>query len=482
MASHKYTRKDIERLLGDAVGKTLGEVDSKGVFLRAEKNPKITGIAGDVIEQSVLGYPANSDGDPDLDVDGTLVELKTTGLRKKNGEIEAKEPMSITAVRIGSIQKEDDFEKSHFWLKCSNLLIVFYLYASKDTVNALGYRDFPIMDYCFNEFSDEDKDTLRNDWTIVRDFLRELDTLPCPENEYPRLSSELRDRLALIDTAPKYPHPPRFRLKRTFVTSIYINSLKRKKRKDGSLDEQIDSYAELDAKCRSVRLRFGGMSLSQIAEELGIDIRIAKNNSEQIVSRMIGGKAKKMSGIELFQKFGISCKTVVLTEKGGRTEDMKLFPLDLDEIQDAEVSFEDSSFFDYFWNHQLLAAVFQEPYDKCPYGEIVFRGFKRMTMPESFIEGEAHKLFMDIRSLILEDRLRDEIVCNKDGTPRINLNGTVSTAPNFPKSKDGNLFIRGGGTDSLDKPVVVNGVHMYRQSVWCKGVYIVSQLEGKEYC
>lgn len=482
MASHAYTKKEIDALLGAAVGKTLGEVDSKGVFLRAEKNPKITGIAGDVIEQSVLGYPANSDSDPDLDVDGTLVELKTTGLRKKSEGIEAKEPMSITAVRIGAIQKEEEFEKSHFWLKCRNLLIVFYLYDSKDTVDALGYRDFPIMDYCFNEFSDDDKDTLRNDWTIVRDFLRELDTLPCPENEYPRLSSELRDRLALIDTAPKYPHPPRFRLKRTFVTTLYRNSQKRKGKKDGSLDESIDSYAELDAKCRSVRMRFGGMSLSQIAVELGISIKLAKNNSEQIVSRMMGGKAKKMSGIELFQKFGISCKTIVLTEKGGRTEDMKLFPLDLDEIQDAEVSFEDSSFFDYFWNHQLLAAVFQEPYDKCPYGEIVFRGFKRMTMPEDFIDGEAQNLFMDIRSLIFEGRLRDEVVYKKDGTPRINPNGTVSTAPNFPKSKDGNLFIRGGGTDSLDKPVVVNGIHMYRQSVWCKGVYIVSQLEGKEYC
>ena len=142
MASHAYTKKEIERLLGAAVGKTLGEVDSKGVFLRAEKNPKITGIAGDVIEQSVLGYPANSDGDPDLDVDGTLVELKTTGLRKKNGEIEAKEPMSITAVRIGAIQNEDDFEKSHFWLKCSNLLIVFYLYGSMTDTESQCWKSF----------------------------------------------------------------------------------------------------------------------------------------------------------------------------------------------------------------------------------------------------------------------------------------------------------------------------------------------------
>lgn len=85
---------------------------------------------------------------------------------------------------------------------------------------------------------------------------------------------------------------------------------------------------------------------------------------------------------------------------------MKMFPLDLDEMQDDSVAFEDSSFFDYFWNHHLLAAVFQEPYGKCPYGEIIFRGFKRITMPESFIEGEAQQLFMGIRLLILEDRLR----------------------------------------------------------------------------
>lgn len=34
--------------------KTLGEVDTNRVFDRTKANPKITGIAGDVIEQSVL--------------------------------------------------------------------------------------------------------------------------------------------------------------------------------------------------------------------------------------------------------------------------------------------------------------------------------------------------------------------------------------------------------------------------------------------
>ena len=72
MASHEFSKKEIEKLLTATVGKTLGEVDVKDVFHRAEINPKITGIAGDVIEQSVLGYPANSSGDPDLNIDGIM--------------------------------------------------------------------------------------------------------------------------------------------------------------------------------------------------------------------------------------------------------------------------------------------------------------------------------------------------------------------------------------------------------------------------
>lgn len=478
MASHRFTKKQIETLLDSAVGKTLGEIDSKGVFLRTEINPKITGIAGDVIEQSVLGYPANSDGDPDLDIDGELVELKTTGVRNKKNGPEAKEPMSITAVRIGSIQREEYFEDSHFWTKCKNLLIVFYLYDSPTTVTASGYKGFPILRYYFNYFSEEDKITLCNDWTTVRNFLRVLDQLPEPEKEYPRLSSELRESLALIDTAPKYPNPPRFRLKRSFVTSIFQNACTSKKY---GLDASYHSYAELDSKCHSVRQTFKNKSLSQIASELGLKIIVAKNNSEQIVSHMIGGTSKKMRSIELFQKFGISCKTVVVTSQGGRTEDMKLFPLDLDEAKDTSTSFEDSSFFDYFWNHQLLTAVFQEPYDGCPYGEIVFLGFKRMAMPIDFIEGEAQKLFQDIRNLIIENRLEDVVVCDKDGSPKYNKNGTLQTAPNFPKSRNGNLFVRGGGKDSTDKPVVINGIHMYRQSVWCRGEFIVEHLSQHNF-
>lgn len=114
--SHKYTKEQVEKSLEACLNKTLGEIDKNHVFDRTKTNPKITGIAGDVIEQSVFGYSANSDSSPDLDIDGILTELKTTGIRisKKNPkEYEAKEPMSITGVSPNVIINEE-FSNSRF--------------------------------------------------------------------------------------------------------------------------------------------------------------------------------------------------------------------------------------------------------------------------------------------------------------------------------------------------------------------------------
>ena len=81
--SHFFTKKELQQILSDTINKTLGEVDKNNVFEKTKKHPKITGIAGDVVEQSVLGYPPDRAQRPDLDVDGILTELKTTGIRLK---------------------------------------------------------------------------------------------------------------------------------------------------------------------------------------------------------------------------------------------------------------------------------------------------------------------------------------------------------------------------------------------------------------
>lgn len=109
----KFTKEQVYTLLEGAKGKTLGEVDKSHQFARTLESKKITGIAGDVIEQSVFGYKKDSKQECDIEIDGVLTEVKTTGVRVpkrdqknangKTGEaynvyLGAKEGISITHV------------------------------------------------------------------------------------------------------------------------------------------------------------------------------------------------------------------------------------------------------------------------------------------------------------------------------------------------------------------------------------------------
>ena len=184
----KYTKEFIYNLLEGIKGKTLGEIDKSNQFARTKKSSKITGIAGDVIEQSVFGYARDSKQECDIEIDGVLTELKTTGVRIPKSDLEnvkgktgseynvylgAKEGISITGVTFEP-DIQHDFMTSHFWEKTENLLIVFYEYKSYDAVSSSEYSKFPIVDYCYNRFSDEERRKLQNDWEIVRDYLQSV--------------------------------------------------------------------------------------------------------------------------------------------------------------------------------------------------------------------------------------------------------------------------------------------------------------------
>lgn len=481
---HQYltTKSELERKLENAINKTLGEVDTAHVFDIARENPKVTGIAGDVVEQSVIGYPANSSQEPDLVVDGEEVELKTTGLRKSKRMkgLEAKEPMSITAVSLDTIVDED-FEHSNFWHKVRHMLLVYYLYDSSTTVPAIEYGNFRIKGYQFYEFSAEEKETLRNDWQTVHDFVRDIQDEHPDEEErralYPLLSSALRDQLLMIDTAPKYPHPPRFRLKRSAVTAIA-----RKNFGEGmeQLPRHYTSYAEVDALLHRITEKHRGQTLGEMAESYGLHRR-AKNLSERTVIRMFGSDARQMSDIEPFARAGIKTRSIVLTRDGKRTEDMKLFTIDFSEFQDPSATFEDSPIREWFAEGSLICIVLEEPSHDAPLVENVFMGFKRIAFDDDFIEGEVRRTWEEIHDLVCNGKLR--LVPQLDGNGRqvINKTGVPSEAPNLPKSADHVVFVRGTGSDSTRKPENVNGLAMYRQQIWVKGSYMAKRLRHEPW-
>lgn len=487
-SEHVFTKKQLIEILNKVIDKTLGEVDSNNVFDRTILNPKITGIAGDVIEQSVLGYPADTKQNPDLYVDGEDIELKTTGIRKPkkdNGnDFEAKEPMSITAVSPEKIVNET-FKDSNFWHKLEKMLLIYYHYDSEVTVKASEYANFYIKGYHFHEFDMENQEKLENDWEIVRNFIAELQSeYENPADQYSRISSELRPKLMLIDTAPKWPNRPRFRLKRATVSTIVQKYFGKKFEK---LDQSFSSFYEIDKKLNEFTEKYKGITIKELINQLNISVKlnekgdVSKSITEQIVTRMFGAKSKKISKIEDFSEVGLVAKTVTQTLTKMRTEDTKLFKVNFDEWVDENLEFENSTVFSQFSERQFLFIIFEEQKKNDLLLNNKFLGFKRFLFSEDFIENEVKRTWNEVRYLITEKKLIETNCCDKNGVPIYNKNGVMKTAINFPKSQDYKVFFRGTGRDSSDKPIEINGIQMYRQDVWIKGCLLIDMLKESEF-
>ena len=486
--SREFTRKEVDSLLTAAMGKTLGDVDKNHIFDKTLTNPKVTGIAGDVVEQSILDMEPDTRPEADITVDGEPVELKTTGIRKSKKKscdlYEGKEPMSITGVSVKNIVHEN-FENSRFWNKLDKVLLVYYEYASLKKVKAREYMNFPLMGYHFHEFSPEDKAILKADWEQVYNYVKRIQDEKLDEKEYAGLSHDLRGSLLYIDTAPKWPNPPRFRLKRSVVTAIVQEYFSGKKEKLEVIKE-LTGIEALDKTCHEKTVIYKNRTLKDIAIEFGLPIyneegKPNKALSEQVTVRMMGGKSKKINSIDLFNKAGIIGKTLIMSNKGGRTEDTKLFTVDFSEWLDPDVKFEESQIYDYFANNQFLCIVFQETVE----GDMLqskFLGFKRFSFDDDFINTYAKRIWDDVRDKVFNNKLVETVCTRKDGTVIKNPVGTDKTAVNFPKSSDHQyLFMRGTSGDSTAKPLVINGIHMYQQQVWIRGKDIIELINKKEF-
>ena len=494
-----FTKERLEEILDNVKNKTLGEVDVKNVFATTVTNPKVTGIAGMVVEQSVLGYKADNKKEADICVDGVMTEVKTTGLKKlSDGKLTAKEPISITAVSINkkknirTIDEEKDFEDSAFYHKVGNMLFVFYFYNSNKTVQAADYAKFPILGHkfhTFDEFSEEDKERLKNDWQLVHDFIvnikQQYKTEKEREQHYPNLSSKLNDDLLVLDTAPKYPNPPRFRFKSSFAKAFVQEWLGIEERK--KLSTPITKFSDIDKKCHEITEQYKGLNAIELFEALGITDSSPndKGRGEQIVIHMFGQTAKKINDISDFAKIGLIAKTVTTKANGSRKEDTKCITIDFDEWQNKDITFEESSFYEYFNDHTFLFIIFKQDPSKSGLSQTerskydIFCGFKRYKFPQKFIIDEGQKTWDRVRDLIFNNKLRIETKRNSKGeiryTPKTNV---AMEAPNFPKKEEGyGIFLRGSGKDANSKSLTIKGLKMYSQNFWIDGTILLKQLK-----
>ena len=80
--SRIFTRKQVDTLLTASIGKSLLQVDKAHLFVHHEGRDKVKGIAGDIIEVSVLGCKKDSKQEPvvneEFDVVMKVMQTSTT--------------------------------------------------------------------------------------------------------------------------------------------------------------------------------------------------------------------------------------------------------------------------------------------------------------------------------------------------------------------------------------------------------------------
>ena len=84
MPEHIYERADLIERFDRILGRTLEEIDDKGLFQQVRAFGRQKGVVGTLIEQCVLGYAPDSRQEADLVVlegaERTKTELKSTGM------------------------------------------------------------------------------------------------------------------------------------------------------------------------------------------------------------------------------------------------------------------------------------------------------------------------------------------------------------------------------------------------------------------
>ena len=502
----KFNKGELISLLNNIINKTFKEIDTSNVLHRAIDNPKITGIAGDIIEQSVFGYNPNSEQLPDIIIDNEEYELKTTGLRKnvnknKDTEYTAKENITITAVSLKKIINQE-FETSFFWHKASKILFVLYEYSSNKPVPALEYGNFKIINYFINEFSPEDKSLLKEDWLIVRDYLRDVDDNYKNNNDeeelkegYANLSTKINKILICIDTAPKYPNPPRFRFKKKFINTIIQAHLHPEYYDD--FDSSIKTPDDILKKCKMLTILHKNKTVYDLLLELDLDKYInndkeLKNITEVIIINMFGGKSKSLSKIEVFEKFGYIPKTIRFNSKWKPREDMKLFSVNFDSYtlnsSDEDLCYENSEIYEYFNNTRFMFMVFQESTIEEINSNEIFRnkqynerdmitnkfiGFVPVNISNYDFNIEGEKTWNYILDLVQNNKFKVQEKVNLKGEVIVNKkSNNFQEVNNLPKSKSFNFFVRGGASTSKDKNETLNGYQIMKQYYWFHKKYI----------
>lgn len=334
----KFSATSIYEYSKGLLGKTLREFIYEGYVTKAGK-----GGIGQMVEN--LYFFLDTNNNPEADFSSAGMELKCTPLKLgKSNEYLIKERLVCGMINYCDVIKED-FEHSHFYLKCQLMLLMFYLYRQ-------GHDNLD-LEFIFSvlwKLPEKDLLIIRQDYEIIIDKIRRGEAHLLSEGDTMYLGACRKGQKG--DSLMTQPYSnegaPRraFSLKMAYMRTVlqYVVTSKEKAVTNFTPHkEQLVSAKDLATETfDDILLRRFKPYISKeyhiIANELGVDISNNPKNKYAMIANSIAsnGKYSNINRSEEFLKAGLTMKTIRIEYNGAIKEAMSFENIDYIEIAECD--------------------------------------------------------------------------------------------------------------------------------------------------
>ena len=320
------------------LGKTLRD------FVGEDYVPKKgKGGLGQMVEN--IYFLLETNNNPEADFSKAGMELKCTPLKKGNKEeLLIKERLVCNMINYCEVVNED-FEHSHFYLKCQLMLIMFYLH-----IKGRDKLDLKFLISVLWKLPQKDLLIIKHDYDVIIDkikkgeahLLSEGDTMYLGACRKGQKGDSLMEQPFSEEGAPRRA----FSLKTAYMRTILQYVEETKSNAICNYDPRLNStelvcVAQLEKKTFEdiviERLkRFQGKNYIQISYKLAKPLSGAKHKYFMIANAMVTDKISNIDDSEEFKKAGITMKTIRIEESGRIKEAMSFENIDYCDVAEEE--------------------------------------------------------------------------------------------------------------------------------------------------
>lgn len=379
-------------------------------FIHEEYIPKKgKGGIGQMVEN--LYFLLETNNNPEADFSSAGMELKCTPLRLSKGEdYLIKERLVCNMINYCEVVGQD-FEHSHFYLKCQLMLLLFYLY-KKGSDNL----DLEFIFSVLWKLPEKDLLVIKRDYeTIIEKIkkgqahlLSEGDTMYLGACRKGQKGDSLMEQPFSEEGAPRRA----FSLKMAYMRTVLQYVLDSGKKAVSNYEipaEQLVSAKELgnhsfDEIILNRIKPFLGKDYHTIAEEKGVDLSKNPKNKFAILANAIvnvNGHSN-VNRTEEFLKAGLTMKTIRVQYNGNIKEAMSFENIDYMEVAECD-NWYDSRLYELF-SSRFMFVIFKEQH--AGQEDYVLDNVFFWTMPQKDLE-LAEEYWNHIRKNVLEGHISE---------------------------------------------------------------------------